>query len=127
MIVSRDDAFGFLSRLATSSSKLVAVLAARFGEFSFECCTVELSPDILTLEAQPRGTGPEDAPVQSWMISMSAVVEFGYGDVREAKPRDRDDLEGPFGPLLGALTLYFSETDALVIAEHEEFGEQEEP
>lgn len=120
MTVSRDEAVAFLSRLAASSSRLLAVLATRFGVFSFECSIATVTPDIITLEQKCDPLAGEALlPYPSW-FSIAAGTQLSYGDIREAKTEDRPYLQqAPFGPIVGALTIYFSDTEALVLVERD--------
>jgi hypothetical protein len=119
MTVSTEDALGFLRMLVNSSSTVVAILAGDFGKLYFRCRVTEVTSDVLVLDDDPENLVPGDAPDQSWEISINAAVDFAYGDKREAAPKDRDELEEPFGPILGVLTIRFPGA-SLVIVEHAE-------
>jgi len=79
----------------------------------------EVSSDVLKLEDLREILAPADEPDQFWAITINAAVDFAYGDEREAAPNDRDELEKPFGPILGVLTIRFPGA-SLVIVEHAE-------
>jgi hypothetical protein len=117
MIVSREHALDFLNRLFSSSSSVVAVLGTRFGRFCSECRIVDVTPNSFKLEQYPAGEILKT--VDPSAVSLDAVIRFSYGDIREASHEDAVPLERTFGKILGALTFYFSETEALVIMECE--------
>jgi len=120
MIVSREEAVGFLSKLVTDSAQVFGILLTGFGVLSFEFRIAEIASDNLMIEqiSQGRFAGVVEGGIPSF-INLNAVTEFSYGDIREAPQDSRPSIEEPFGTPVGVLTLSFSETEALVILEYE--------
>ena len=118
MFVSRADAIELLRGFEANSSKLFAVLGTGFGTFSFECCITERTPDTLILKQHREQS--EDPSNPTWIVSLNEARAFSYGDIREVPLGDRDFLQKPFGKIVGVLTVYFSDTDKLVIVEYSE-------
>jgi len=121
MTVSREEALRFLNKLANSSSVVIAVLGTPFGAFSFECCIVEVTEWIVRLEQRIEfNVGHQTAPVPS-RFSLASATGFAYGDGREASTEDQPTFQNPpFGPVTGALTVYFSNTESLILIEREQ-------
>jgi hypothetical protein len=118
MMSSRDGAFDFLSKLMVSSSAVIAVFGTRCGRLCFSCRITALSTETLTLEQYPVASGSDGESLKSF-IALDAATGFAYGDIREATPEDRPLLERQFGTIVGALTLYFSDAEFVVIMEQD--------
>lgn len=115
--ISHGEAVSLLNRFKSRSAVSV-ILAATFGSLWFNCSIVGVTPETILLQQVSDGPMDNGEPVRS-TINLAAVKSFMYGDIREASSENRPFIEKQFGSEMLALTMYFRDGSAVVLAEVE--------
>jgi hypothetical protein len=99
MQVSREDAFGMLSKWRTESSPICGLLMTKFCLLKFGGCITDLVPNGFTVTQYPGAAGV-GRKIFDLTVDLRFASDFNYGDPREAPEHVRKEYEGKVNGLL---------------------------